>query len=92
LFSNYCSDIEGKMHFFRGDRSHSTLTAHQKAVLYRWSGLVLTIVVATTAWVLAVALASRALGVHANALVLVGLGLVIVALSIVAAATMLGDR
>jgi hypothetical protein len=30
--------------------------------------------------------------VHANALVLVGLGLVIVALSIVAAATMLGDR
>jgi len=60
--------------------------------LYRWSGLVHTIVVATTAWVLAVALASGALGVHANALVLVGLGLVIVALSIVAAATMLGDR
>jgi len=79
------------MHFLRGCRSILSLAAHNKAYLYKLGGLLLTVVVATTSWMLAVALASQALGIATSALLLVGLGLIVGALCVVAAAAMMGD-
>ena len=74
------------MHFLRGCRSILSLAAHNKAYVYKLSGLLLTVVVATTSWMLAVALASHTLRIATSALLLVGLGLIVAALSVVAAA------
>jgi hypothetical protein len=79
------------MHLLRGCRSVLSLAAHNKANLYKLGGLLLTVVVATTSWVLAIALASQALGMARSALLLVGLGLIVAALCVVVAAAMMGD-
>jgi hypothetical protein len=79
------------MHFLRGCHSILSLAADNKACLFKLGGLLLTVVVATTSWVLAVALGSHALGIATSALLLVGLGLVVAALCVVAAAAVMGD-
>ena len=70
------------MHVLRGCRSVLSLTAHNKAT-DRCCHNVLE--------GLAVALASHALGTAPSALLLVGLGLIVAALCVVAAAAMMGD-
>jgi len=47
--------------------------------------------VATTSWMLAIALASHAVDIPTSSLLLVGLGLIVAALCVVAAAAMMGD-
>ena len=79
------------MHFLRGCRSVLSLAAHNKANLYKLGGLLLTIVGATTSWMLAIALASQTLGIPSSAFLLVGLGVIVAALCVVAAAAMRGD-
>ena len=79
------------MHFLRGCRSILSFAAHNKASLYKLGGLLLTVVVATTSWMLAMALASHAVGIPTSSLLLVGLGLIVAALCVVAAAAMMGD-
>ena len=65
--------------------------SRQQGDCIKLGGLLLTVVVATTSWVLAVALGSHALGIATSALLLVGLGLVVAALCVVAAAAVMGD-
>jgi hypothetical protein len=79
------------MHFLRGCRNVFFLATQHKAHLYKLGGLLLTIVGATTSWMLAIALASQTLGIPSSAFLLVGLGVIVAALCVVAAAAMRGD-
>jgi hypothetical protein len=79
------------MHFLRGCRNVFFLATQNKAHLYKLGGLLLTIVGATTSWMLAIALASQTLGIPSSAFLLVGLGVIVAALCVVAAAAMRGD-
>jgi hypothetical protein len=79
------------MQILRGCRWIVAFAAQHKDHLCWLGGLLLAIVVATTAWVLALMLAALALGMPTSARVLVGLALLVAAASVVAAATMSGD-
>ena len=79
------------MQVLRGCRRVLHFAAQNKTKFYRLGALFLVIVAATTAWAVAIAVASHALGVHAKALLLAGLGLVVAALGVAAAAAMVGD-
>jgi len=79
------------MHFFARLPKRFLPPTQNKAHLYKLGGLLLTIVGATTSWMLAIALASQTLGIPSSAFLLVGLGVIVAALCVVAAAAMRGD-